>query len=268
MPATPFTDERWAQLAREALVDLGGDSLMVVGAKLRQKMAQLGHGCGLDVAAYLAAADRSFLTLIDGVPDVVVRRRQGSDALIGTVGAEEPEWRPKANVRRGALRRDVYQAFTRVAPMPFVYLPQTDRFVSAELAQGPTIEVPTVTIDILIGDRRKFVDSLPESERPTLLAVLEHTASPLVEFRRTVEGAGILDKWGTEQARIIWSRIEEWTKAHDLVPREAWFEKHQTADSAHRVLSRLAPYLTPGEIRQLQIPFRAIEALLSDLQRR
>ena len=39
----PFGAERWSELTLRALKDLGGESQMVVGAKLRQKMVELGR---------------------------------------------------------------------------------------------------------------------------------------------------------------------------------------------------------------------------------
>ena len=264
----PFTEEAWGQLARDSLVSVGGDSRMVVGAKLRQKMAELGARQGLDIKAFIDATDVPFLTLIERVPDVTVNRRRGSDALVGIVGASEPEPSAASSARRGALRRDVYEAFTRVAPSPFVYEQQSDRFVSAESAEGPVIEVPRVTLDILKADRRTFIEALPEDERPPLVDALDHSVNPLATFRRRVEGAALLHKWGVDQTRIIWRRVEAWARENNVVPRETWLSKHQGPDSAHHVLSRLAPYLTPTEIRDLPIPFRAVEALLADLQRR
>ena len=264
----PFPEEVWSQLARESLTSVGGDSQMVVGAKLRQKMVELGNRRHVDTRAFIDATGASFLSLIERVPEVVVHRRRGSDALVGLVGASEPKPPAASPSRRGALRRDVYEAFTRVAASPFVYETQSDRFVSAESAEGPVIEVPRVNLEILKADRRTFVEALPENERPPFLDALDHSINPLATFRRRVEEAAILHKWGADQARIIWQRVAAWAQANDVVPRETWLSKHQAPDSAHQVLGRLAPYLTPTEIRDLAIPFRAVEALLADLERR
>ena len=58
--------------------------------------------------------------------------------------------------------------------------------------------------------------------------------------------------------------MESWAAQNSVTPRASWFRPRRSADSAHHTLSRIAPYLTANEIRQLQIPFRAVEALLSD----
>ena len=116
----PFGEERWSELTLRALKDLGGESQMVVGAKLRQKMVELGRAQDLDVAAFVAGSADSFSVLLDGVAGVVARRRPGSDVLVGTASAKEPEWQRVSAGSRGALRGDVYQAFTRVVLVPFV----------------------------------------------------------------------------------------------------------------------------------------------------
>ena len=264
----PSGEEQWSELTLRALKDLGGESQMVVGAKLRQKMVELGRAQDLDVAAFVAGSAESFSGLLDGVAGVVVRRRPGSDVLVGTASAKEPEWQRVSAGSRGALRGDVYQAFTRVVQVPFVYSPETDRFLSEEVAEGRTIRVPEVTVETLIEDRRRFVASLEAEMQGPLLDALSRSPNPLTAFRQAVERLGILDKWGPEQSKIVWSRVEAWAAEHSVTPRASWFRHGRTAESAHRTLSRLAPYMTANEIRQLQVPFRAIEAFLSDHERR
>ena len=75
----------------------------------------------------------------------------------------------------------------------------------------------------------------------------------------------MFDKWYSMQAEDIKHRVLDWAKRNDLTPRDAWFRHPQMTNSPHRTLALLAPYLTPDEIRELRIPFRAIEALFSEL---
>jgi len=152
--------------------------------------------------------------------------------------------------------------------VPFVYSPDSDRFLSEEIAEGRTIRVPEVTVDTLIQDRQQFVESLDRELQESLLDALNRSPNPLTAFRQAVERLGILDKWGQEQSKIVWSRVERWAAEHSVTPRAGWFQHSRPAETAHRTLSRLAPYMTANEIRQLQIPFRAIEAFLSDHERR
>ena len=98
--------------------------------------------------------------MVEHVDGVVVRRWPGRDVLVGTPHAEEPEWEAPSPTRRGALRRDVYQAFTRITPAPVVYSPDADRLLAEENAEGRSIRVPDVTLETLIQDRRQFAESL------------------------------------------------------------------------------------------------------------
>lgn len=262
---TRLTDDQWRNLTTDALTDLGGGDLMVVGAQLRQRMVALGYERGMDVAQHVAATGLSFTQLLHKVPNVVVRRRPGSDTLVGTGSAREPDWQSKTPARpRGALRRDVYQAFTRVGPVPYVYEAHSDRFVPENQSQGPTIAVQSVKVDVLKDDRMQFAHGLPDEHRDDLVESLEHSVNPLGDFRRTIERHGLLDQWGTAQARIVWSRVLRWAQEAEVTPRDSWFQEQRSQDSPHRTLSTLVPYLTASEIRDLKIPFRAIEAFLSD----
>lgn len=264
----PLSEQQWAELTLRALKDLGGESQMTVGAKLRQKMLELGQEENLDVGAYVAESGESFSGLIEKVAGVVVRRRPGRDVLVGTPNAEEPKWKSGSPIRRGALRGDVYQAFTRVVHIPFVYSPDRDRFLSEENAEGRTIRVSEVTMDVLVKDRQQFVESLDVEMQAPLLDALNRSPNPLSAFRQVVERLGILDRWGLEQSGIIWRRVEKWAMENSITPRASWYSRGQTGESAHRALSRLADYMTASEIRQLKIPFRAVEAFLADQDNR
>ena len=264
----PFSEQQWSELTLRALKDLGGESQMTLGAKLRQKMLELGREKNLDVGAYVAESEESFSGLIEGVAGVVVRRRPGHDVLVGTPDAEEPKWKSGSPIRRGALRGDVYQAFTRVVQVPFVYSPDRDRFLSEENAEGHTIRVPEVSVDTLINDREQFVESLDLEMQAPLLDALNRSPNPLSAFRQGVERLGILDRWGFEQSKIIWRRVEKWAMENSVTPRVCWYSRGLTGESAHRTLSRLANFMTANEIRQLKIPFRAVEEFLADHDRR
>ena len=57
---------------------------MVVGAKLRQKMVEVGHEEQLDVGTHVEESGQPFSRLVEQVNGVVVRRRPGRDILVGT----------------------------------------------------------------------------------------------------------------------------------------------------------------------------------------
>ena len=153
-------EPQWSELTLRALKELGGGARMVVGAKLRQKMVELGREEQLDVAACVGESGQPFSRLVEQVDGVVVRRRPGGDMLVGTPQADEPDREAVTPLPRGALRGDVYQAFTRIAPTPVVYSPGADRFLGEENAEGLSIGVPDVTLETLIQDRREFAESL------------------------------------------------------------------------------------------------------------
>ena len=107
--------------------------------------------------------------------------------LVGTAAAKEPEWQRVSVGNRGALRGDVYQAFTRVVEVPFVYSPDSDRFLSEDVAEGRTIRVPEITVDTLILDRRQFAESLDPQSQESLLDALSRSPNP-VGCKKAVRG--------------------------------------------------------------------------------
>ena len=260
----PIPAGQWLRLTVDALKDLGGASQMVPGAKLRQRMVQIGAERKLDIAAYVQASGHPFSRLVEQVEGVVVTRRAGSDVVVGLRGASTPQWHPKSGPRRGELRSDVYRAFTRVAAEPFVYMPHSDKFVTANMAEGESIKVSGVSFDALIEDRRAFVQTLPPDEQTPFLAALNHSANPLAEFRNVAGARGKLSQWIAVQANQIRARVIQWATNNQITPRDAWFRNPRPGTSPHRALYRLVPYLTVDEIRDLRIPFRAIEAFLAD----
>ena len=261
----------WNSLTLEALRTLGADKMMVPGAKLRQRMVEVGQAEGFDVGAHVAVSGIPFSKLAASVAGVTVKEQPGSDVLIGLQGArsaDEPTHFGSAKTPYGTFRKDVYQAFTRVSSVPYVYLPGSDKFVTEDHADGPAIKVDGPTLDSLIAVRRDFVKTLPQDAWGPLLDALDRSPNPLSEFRRVAVATGAFDKWSAMHADTIKSDIVKWARKNNVTPRDAWFHSRQTMISPHRALTRLIPYLTADEIRELHIPFRAIEALLSDLQER
>lgn len=255
----------WSDLVGAALRELDADEKMVPGAMLRQRMEVMGAKCGFDVGGYVADSPDPFAQLVGRVEGVEIKRRPGSDVLVGLAGASDPEpvRRSTYRARPGALRKDVFQAFTRVEAVPFVYMPDADRFALEDRSEGTVVEVERISLKTLIDDRRTFVNSLPEESQKPLLDALERSTKPLETFREAVAAQGVVGQWASRQAEIVRDRVLSWARKHDVAPRGAWFQQRREV-SAHRTLERLLPYLTPDEIRAFSVPFRAIEALLSD----
>ena len=188
----------WNSLTLEALHALGADKVMVPGAKLRQRMVEIGHVDGFDVGAHVATSGIPFSKLAASVAGVVVKEQPGSDVLIGLQGARSPDKTPRHGSSRtsyyGALRKDVHQAFTRISRVPYVYLPGSDKFVTEDQAEGPAIKVGGPTLDRLMTVRRDFVKTLPQETWELLLDALDRSPSPLAEFRRVVVATGVFRK--------------------------------------------------------------------------
>ena len=237
---------------------------MVPGAKLRQRMVQLGEEQGLDVPAYIQESGYQFSQLIRQVSTVRIDRVLGSDILVGLHGASKPRWVQVPIPARGGLRRDLYLAFTRMTTEPFVYLPHSDKFVTADLSEGESIKIAKVSHESLISDRRTFVKTLPLDEQRPFLDALNHPTNPLTQFRDVIIEHSKINHWISAHADQLRSRITQWAKDNQITPRDTWFRKSQGTISPHRTLIRIVPYLSEDEIRDLRIPFRAIEALLAD----
>lgn len=259
----------WNSLALEALRSLGAASVMVPGAKLREEMVKAGWRSKFDVSAHVASSGQSFGVLIGKVAGVVVLKRPGSDMLIGLGGAKPP---PLDGILKnsigpaGALRKDVYEAFTKLSPVPCVYLPGSDRFVPTNRAEGPSIKVPEVTLEGLVREREEFVNSLHPDVQPPLLDALKHSANPLADFHRELRNSGFIDEWVSARTNLLRSRVIEWAKENDVELRNSWFSRNPSrmATTTHRAMARLIPHLNVDEIRDLKIPFRAVEALLAE----
>lgn len=259
----------WDKLTKETLLSLGADDEMVPGAKLREHMVRAGYAAGFDTPAHVAKSGISFSRLVERVAGVTVKFRPGSDVVVGLDGArcsdQSPGHQAVTSSRNGGLRNDVYQAFTRVSRIPFVYLPGADRFVPEDRAEGPSITVNSQTLELLISNRKEFIETLPPEDQQPLLDSLI-SANPLSDFRREVSARGLSARWATAQEARIKDQVLQWARKHEITPRDAWFRRSRDSTDPHRTLARLMPYLTADEIRDLRIPFRAVEELLANLR--
>lgn len=266
-PSKANDDEpAWHRLVAPALKALHADVTMVPGAKLRQQLVQAGWHQGLDVATAVAKSGRSFAQAVATIDGVTIIRVPGSDVLVGLAGSKPPLHVPSvpAHPPTEGLRQDVYEAFTRVSTVPFVYQPERDVFCPEDQAEGASIPVPQIDLEHLIDLRRKFVSELPLQQQEPLREALERSVNPLARFRQVLQGEGLARRWAAFLSGQLQSRVQDWAAENKLTPRTAWFKVHHDASTARRTLERLVPYLTTGEIRDLRIPLRAVEAMLSE----
>ena len=253
------------RLVIDVLQALQAQETMVPGAKLRQEMVQAGWQRGLDVDAHLAALSCPFSKTLKEIEGIVIVHVPGSDILVGLPGAKPPaKSTPRAKNPRQGLRQDVFEAFTRISAVPFVYVRERDKFVRDDQAEGTTVQVPPVSLEQSVASRREFAESLSERESAPLLDALDRSANPLGQFKQVVHASDLVGQWAKFQAGEMESRIRKWAEENRVVPRSAWFTRQRAeADAARHVLQRLAPYLTADEIRELRIPIRAVAAMLS-----
>ena len=259
----------WSSIALQALRNLGADSVMVPGAKLRLEMETVGAEMGFSVPGHLESSERPFGTLMEQVKGVVVIRRPGTDMLVGLGTATPPqETSPKRAIgSTGSLRRDVFEAFTRLSKVAFVYLPATDQFIPSNLAQGRSVPIPETTLEELVRDREDFVKSLDSHAQPALFAALTRSSKPLADFHRVLSEMDLLSSWASMQADLLRERVAAWAREHNIQSRDSWFSRDRSGPMARQALERLIPYLTAEEIRELKVPFRAVEALIVDRTR-
>ncbi|MCZ0943311.1 MAG: hypothetical protein OXJ53_09660 [Gammaproteobacteria bacterium] len=253
----------WNTLTLRTLEQLGAKELMVPGAKLRQAMEILAHEQEFDIAAHLIDRGRSFSTLVSEVEGVTIQRRPGSDLLVGLTGSSPPA--PLSPVTKtGRFRKDVWEAFTKLSPDRYVYERDADRFMIAEEAEGPSVPVPEVTLDLHMQDRQEFVKTLPNDLQDEMGGMLRHSSRPLADFRAALEARSILNDWMSFQGARTADRIREWARQNQIDLRQSWFAPRRPRITAHQTLQRLIPYMTNDEVYEIKVPLRVVEAMLRD----
>ena len=110
------------------------------------------------------------------------------------------------------------------------------------------------------------MNSLHPDVQPPLFDALKHSANPLADFHRELRNPGFIGEWMPARTNLLRSRVIEWAKENDIEPRDSWFSRNPSrmATTTHHAMARLIPHLTVDEIRDLKIPFRAVEALLAE----
>ncbi len=251
----------WPGLVTKAIRELHGDSVQVKGAKLHAKVAELAAEQGESLAEYLKSSGVKFNVLVQSVPDVVVLISAGTDMSVGLQGA-----RPPIRLGKRRIRPDVFQAFTRVDERPFFYDSALDRFTQDPVSSS-AVELPRVTWENLREDRIAFAKSLPDE---AVTEELMHPASlaSLKGFHSMVMERGLRSSWVDFNVNSVASRIQAWAETEGISIRPEWITEvisRHAGSSPQEVLVALARYLTDEEIRDLAIPFRAVEQMFREL---
>ena len=266
----------WSQLITKALRQLEADQTPARGAALRQQLETLAREHGYDLQAYLTSNGLKFWELVHAVPDVVIRRVHGSDMYVGLDGVEFPDITrievaalEKSGIR---LRADLYAALTRIGVGRYYYIRSRDEFTSHHSDESPsdTIELPSVTLDTLLDVRRQFAEQQATEASVDLQDSVDQSPNPLAAFQATVSRLGLGRAWHEFNSKRLRDAVESWARSNDVAVSSSWFVEDGAGTSGERpqnLLAGFSRYMTDEEIRSLQVPFRAVEALYRDLAR-
>ena len=268
----------WNATAVEAIKQLGGDETLVPGAKLRQRIHEIGLSSEADLREHLESNSQTFSDFLRGVPDIVMEKRRGTDMLVGLEGAKRPAADDQRIQRLPShspprLRQDAYTALTRLTPSQYYYVRESDSFTSRPAAEENGIPVPQATHDGLVAIRRDFAEKVTESDkRERLLSSLNQSSNPLASFRNVVAQLGLTEDWASHLYKSLRELLEYWAYQNNLQPSDSWFRESGSrrgkVDRPQDILSRFAQYLTEDEARSVAVPFRAVEAMYRDISRR
>ncbi len=264
----------WIDLVRDSLTELGGKQNYVPGARLRPAIDRKAVILGVDFREHLNMLGQSFsvyLSTLQSALGLQIIRRPGTDFLVGFDGANPAYnlFEESSNRQKRTLRRDVYAAFTRADEVHY-YLPSSDQFTSDIGVHQDAIQVPTPTFEELILLRRSFIDSLSDVETADKLnEALDDPTNPLGHFQRRALELNIGQQWHDFNLRHITGELEKWAANHQMTPPSSWFNSTLPTEplTSQEVLARIARHMTPEEVRNLSIPFRAVEALVRETLR-
>ncbi len=274
--AYPCAPMDWKSIASETLASLGGREVCVPGAKLHSAVSKEAGVDDREFAKHLGDQGVTFGQFLQSIEDVEVHRLRGTDMMVGFSGASLPPLPTSRSftARREypTIRADVYAAFTRISPDPYRYSKAADEF-SRDAPDAPdTVSGPLVTRDIVIDQRRRFIETLDDEEqKATLEKSLEWSASPLGSFSRAVYQCRLNSRWGEFKYNDLRQMVLKWAEERDVTASPDWFSQRSNAPSTgtpQQILAEIASLLTDDEIRELTIPFRVIEEVYRASARR
>lgn len=255
----------WSDIITEALKELQADSVFTRGAILHSKIREIARRHDADFDQHLKETNQRFSSAVQQVEDIELHKRPHTDMYVGLKGAKWPEikaeWTPRNQLR---FRADVYEAFTRISDNDYWYLPDTDEFRN-DVSQDETLEkirVPSVTLESLLEQRRRFAD---ESEAPEeLRKAIERSPNPLAAFQSEVNQQRLGQRWHIYKSKALMESIEQWAEQHDIAFSLRWTESESMDDrpqSPQQLMATFAAYMTDEEVRSISVPFRAVEAM-------
>lgn len=255
----------WKDIIDEALKELHADSVFTRGAILHGKVREIARRYDLDFDQYLKESNQKFASAVQIVENIVLHKRPNTDMFVGFEGAEWPEitaeWTPRNQDR---FRADVYEAFTRISDHDYWYLLDIDEFrndVSPD-DNRRKVRVPSVSLDSLLDQRRKFAE---ESEAPEeLKKAIERSPNPLAAFQSEINQQRLGRKWHIYKSKTLRESIEQWAEQNEIAFSSRWTESEsmeENPQSPQQLMATFAAYMTDEEIRSISVPFRAVEAM-------
>lgn len=266
----------WTSLILKALTDLGAEQVLVPGGKLREQVVKLGENEGQQFDEFLKSKAIKFGQLLEQIQqDVEVFRKPGADIYVGYKGASWPPNLPgqwASDKKKGLLRPDVYDALTKIVNTPFYYVHQRDEFTQNPDEKDKAIELPKVTLDALIEERREFACLQKASGiRNTLLEAIDSSSNPLTDFQRATTDLGLRQNWHQFRYARLQQRLETWAVNNEVPLSKSWFvskRRNEYAEGPQAILAKFSQYMTDDEARGVHVPFRAVEAMYLDLTRK
>ena len=265
----------WNQIILQALEELDSRKILTRGAKLRDKVAEIVSEQGADLQAYLGSTDQKFVDLLDGMPEVVVHRRPGTDMYVGLQGAAWPAitGRESKKYHQGIvkLRQDLYDALTRISERSYYYVPSRDVFTQNPTEEESTeqIALPPVTLDDLLIQRREFArQQTTEDSTTNLLNAIDHSANPLADFQASLTRLRLGRDWHLYKANSLKNIVEKWAQENAMPVSPSWIGeewRESVEETPQRLMARFARFMTEEEIRATLVPMRAVEAMFREL---
>lgn len=256
-------------LALDALRDLGGDEGEIHGAKLASRIAQRAREENIDFHAFLKTQGLSFKAFVRQI-GIRVTDFEGRDILVSLANGDVPTSpTPRSFARTEQIRKDVYDAFTRIEPEGYAYLVDGGRFVPAQKAGArPTVPVPPLTLTDVLQIRSDYAEQLANenADESAQLRQALNSPNPLKRFTSTLVAINKLESWRKFLYTRLQQNINAWATQNGVTIREDWFSTTRThpGNSANKLphLRRWLASLTDDELGNIMIPAYLVERTL------
>ena len=124
------------------------------------------------------------------------------------------------------------------------------------------IAVPSVTLEGLLNQRRRFADKVDAQEE--LTRAIERSPNPLAAFQAEIVRHRLGHTWHSYKSEELTKDIREWAVQNDIEFLPQWMESPedgQNLQSPQQLMANFAAFMTDEEIRSMSVPFRAVEAM-------